>query len=89
MVGKECVCVSGGRGVYSGDNLPSPPLCPCLQRIDAQRQSRQSSLQQQVRERNAAQLKTWEQTTATQLTEQQRLKHHERVKQLQVCISHG
>ena len=66
-----------------------PPFCPCPQRIDAQRQSRQSSLQQQVRERNAAQLKTWEQTTATQLTEQQRLKHHERVKQLQVCVSNG
>ena len=58
---------------------------PCLQRIDAQRQARQSTLHRQVRERNLAQLKTWEQNTATKLTEQQRLKHHERVKQLQVC----
>ena len=68
--------------VYS-DNTSLPSFC--LQRIDAQRQARQSSLQRQVRERNAAQLKTWEQNTATQLTEQERLKHQERVKQLQVC----
>ena len=68
--------------VYS-DNT-SLPSSFCLQRIDAQRQARQSSLQRQVRERNAAQLKTWEQNTATQLTEQERLKHQERVKQLQV-----
>ena len=25
MVGKECACVSGGRGVYSSNNLPSLP----------------------------------------------------------------
>ena len=81
-----------GLGVRRGEwclylyiDNTSLPSSFCLQRIDAQRQARQSSLQRQVRERNAAQLKTWEQNTATQLTEQQRLKHQERVKQLQVC----
>ena len=71
--------------LYLYSDNTSLPSSFCLQRIDAQRQARQSSLQRQVRERNAAQLKTWEQNTATQLTEQQRLKHQERVKQLQVC----
>lgn len=81
-----------GLGVRRGEwclyvyiDNTSLPSYFCLQRIDAQRQARQSSLQRQVRERNAAQLKTWEQNTATQLTEQERLKHQERVKQLQVC----
>ena len=90
--GMGCEGRSVGLGVRRGEwclyvysDNTSLPSSFCLQRIDAQRQARQSSLQRQVRERNAAQLKTWEQNTATQLTEQERLKHQERVKQLQVC----
>jgi hypothetical protein len=55
--------------------------------VDSQRQSRMDTYQRSLQERNTAMMRNWEENAAAQLTEQARLKHQDRMKQLQREVS--